>query len=124
MMQTVIRFAEYWRLKKLNTSYFRFLFDFGSTWRVLRVPVVKLQKGCLGFAVALSTCNKVGCSENYHYYFSSNKCGDIFYLIQPPDVAVLVLLVFALDDLHLVLHRFLVEDGADKVGDKPETFLI
>ena len=42
-------------------------------------------------------------------------------LVQPPDVAVLVLLVFALDDLHLVLHRLLVEDGADQVGDKPGT---
>ena len=40
-------------------------------------------------------------------------------LVQPPDVAVLVLLVFALDDLHLVLHRLLVEDGADQVGDEP-----
>ena len=65
---------------------------------------------------------------NYNYYFSRNSRHLrkllSFDLIQPPDVAVLVLLVFALDDLHLILHRLLVEDGADQVGDEPQTFKI
>ena len=55
MIQTVIRLAEYCLLKKLNSSYLRFLLDDGSTWRVFLVPVLKLEKGCLGLAVALST---------------------------------------------------------------------
>ena len=79
-MQTVIRFAEYCRLKKLNTSYFRFLFDFGSTWRVLRVPVVKLQKGCLVLAVALSTCSKLPVQSLAHNVaFLRNRRESAFY---------------------------------------------
>ena len=41
------------------------------------------------------------------------------HLVQPPDVTELVLLVFALDDLHLVLDGLLVEHGAHQVRDKP-----
>lgn len=55
MRQKDMRLAEYWRLKKLNASYLRFLLDFGSTFNVFLVPVLKWLKGCLGLAVALST---------------------------------------------------------------------
>ena len=41
------------------------------------------------------------------------------HLIQPPDVTELVLLMLALDDLHLILDGLLVEHGAHEVGDKP-----
>ena len=58
MRQKDIKFAEYCLLKKLNTSYFKFLLDLGSTLSVFLVPVVKWLKGCRGFAVALSTCNR------------------------------------------------------------------
>ena len=45
----------------------------------------------------------------------------VLYLVCSPDVAVLVLLVLALDDLHLVLDGLLVKDWADEVGHEPGT---
>jgi hypothetical protein len=44
--------------------------------------------------------------------------GGRLHLVSPPDVAVLVLLVLALYDLHLVLDGLLVKDWADEVGHK------
>ena len=41
------------------------------------------------------------------------------HLVEPPHVAVLVLLVLALDDLHLGLHRLLMEHGAHQVRHEP-----
>ena len=41
------------------------------------------------------------------------------HLVESPDVAVFVLLVLALDDLHLRLHRPLVEHGAHQVRHEP-----
>jgi hypothetical protein len=41
-------------------------------------------------------------------------------LICPPDVAVFVLLMLALYDLHLVLYGLFMKDWADEIGHKPD----
>ena len=41
------------------------------------------------------------------------------HLIESPDIAELVLLVLALDNLHLALNSLLVEHGADQVRHEP-----
>ena len=116
MRQTVIRLAEYCLLKKLNTSYFKFLFDFGSTWRVLLVPVEKRLKGCFGFDVALST---------YEYTVDDewiNPDNNKEYLICSPNITVFVFLMFALNYFNFCFYSFFMKDRANEEWNKPENF--
>ena len=47
-----------------------------------------------------------------------------YHLICSPNITVLVLLMFTLNDFNLRLDSFLMKDRADEVGDKPKNLVL